>query len=1176
MKIKRLEIAGFKSFPDRVSLDFQRDVTAIVGPNGCGKSNIVDSIRWCMGEQSVKNLRGKAMEDVIFAGSENRKALGIAEVSLVFSTEDGRAPAQYLDFSEIQLTRRLYRDGESEYLMNKTPCRLMDITELFMDTGVGTRAYSIIEQGKIAMILHARPEERRFLIEEAAGVTKFKSRKQQALKKMEATRHNLSRLKDVIGEVRRQLSSLQSQANKAEKFRGYRDELRKIRLILAAHDYAEALALRQAAEKDQLLLNDRVRTEFAVLSLAEVGIEETRLRLVESEKQLITAQEETYIIRTEFETTGSEIEFQQRELANLIKRLNGFESEMSELEERMRECSEQRSLLEQRCESSNAEAEVLRETLRREEAALELQQQAEQKLSLSLETRNRELFAAISEATQYKSCFESAGKRLMQLEETRGRYAREQVQLAERLELVRNRALELAEKIISVERERKNFQSEVEILLRHEEDIKKQLLAQENGWQETRDKLTRSSSRLHSLRELESRFEGYNRGVKSLMQAPELRGCFIGLLADAICVPQELETALEAVLSDRLQCVLCSDEQTAIKAMEYLKSNHGGMATLALPAPLRSCEVPVIVGASPLGSLAQVDGPHEALIRALLSGVMLVDTLKTAIECARSNPECSFVTREGEVAAFGSMISGGSLEQAQSGIIHKKREIRELEALVCDLEQRMALFESERNRLRRDTGDVAERIKNASTTLHQNELKLVELGRDQQLAEDEIARILERMEVRSLEVSSLKEEQNSQQTERRLAQERMDEIGAVVLKHEQDVASYRVELDECRKSLGFLREQLTTVRVKAATLKEQSESSQNGLAGLELRSRELAERMVVIREEIENGIKERTRLQYSTESLSEKLKSLNLRREAAERCFSEIQSTFRATGEELAEAEKNAKIAREKNEIVRQEQSELGLRLSSVAMQLDALENALKTQHRISPTDALKALEDKMSALDDFKSRQTELQLLLDEMGEVNLMAIDEYSGAEARFEFLESQKNDLEESLRSLQNAIQRINRATRQRFLETYNLVNEKFKSIFPRLFCGGRAELRLTNEDDLLETGVDIIAQPPGKKLQNVTLLSGGEKALTAVALIFSIFLVKPTPFCLLDEVDAPLDDANIGRFNEMVREMSKISQFIIITHNKTTMQVADTLYGITMESPGASKVVSVKLR
>jgi len=521
MKIKRLEISGFKSFPDRVSLDFQRDVTAIVGPNGCGKSNIVDSIRWCMGEQSVKNLRGKAMEDVIFAGSESRKALGIAEVSLVFSTEDGRAPAQYLDFSEIQLTRRLYRDGESEYLMNKTPCRLMDITELFMDTGVGTRAYSIIEQGKIAMILHARPEERRFLIEEAAGVTKFKSRKQQALKKMEVTRHNLSRLKDVIGEVRRQLSSLQRQANKAEKFRELRDNLRKIQLVLAAHEYAEVLVLRRAAEKDQLLLNDRVRAEFAASSLAEVRIEETRLRLVESEKQLMEAQEETYVIRTEFETTGNEIDFQQRELANLTKRLNGFESEMSELEERMRKSSAQQSLLRQRCEHSNVEAEALRETLRLEEAALELQQQEEQRLSSELEARNRKLFAAISETTQYKNGFENSGKRLMQLEEARGRYAREQVQLTERLESARRRAVELAEKITVVERERENFQSELEILIRHEEDVKKQLLAQENTWQETRDKLTRSSSRLHSLRELESRFEGYNRGVKSLMQASE-------------------------------------------------------------------------------------------------------------------------------------------------------------------------------------------------------------------------------------------------------------------------------------------------------------------------------------------------------------------------------------------------------------------------------------------------------------------------------------------------------------------------------------------------------------------------------------------------------------------------------------------------------------------------------
>lgn len=1175
MKIKRLEIVGFKSFTDRVTLDFQQNVTGIVGPNGCGKSNIVDSIRWCMGEQSVKNLRGKAMDDVIFAGSETRKPLGMAEVSLVFSTEDGRAPAKYLDFSEIQLTRRLYRDGESEYLINKTPCRLMDITELFMDTGVGTRAYSIIEQGKIGMILHSRPEERRFLIEEAAGVTKFKSRKQQALKKIEGTRQNLSRLADILGEIKHQLSSLQRQAKKAAKFREYRDELRKIELIFSAHEYDEALARRQAAERDQMILNERIRTVFSASALSESRIEEARLRLVETEKQLAASQEEIYSIRSESRATESKLEFQRRELSNLTSRLCRFETETDESEMRLRECSAQRQLLEQRRESSGSAVEALLISLRQDEATLIVHQQSEQELNQLLEVRNRELFAVLSESAQQKTRFENAHKRLVQLEEVQGRHAREQIRLAERLEVVRRRTTELDEEIATIECEQGKLQSDIAVLRCREEDLKVRLPEQEASWQKTRDELNRASSRLHFLRELESQFAGYGLGVKKLMQHSELRGRFSGLLADAVTVPRELEAALEAAMADRLQCILCSDDSDVVHAMEYLKGSNGGRAALALPVPSPPHSLISMAGAIPLETTICVEGSHDGLIRRILNGVMLVENLASALELARLNPELSFVTRDGDMVSLGGIVSGGSPEQAQHGIMHKKREIRELETLVRELDHRMAALESERDRLRRDAGDIAEKLKNNATLMHRSDLKLAGLRKDRQLSVDEITRTVERLEVQALEASTINEERDSLEIEQRLAGERMSEIGENVLGLEQNVALFRNELDSCRKRLAAVREQVTATRVQAATIKEQHESNLRGIADLERQSLELSRRMACDREEMEKGAAEKIRLQESTTSLTGELEALLHRQETAEKRFSETRSACETAGEKLSTAEKTAKLARDENDVVRQAQSDLNLRFSSLAMQIDMLEKTLREKHRMPTTDALALLEREEFDQVALGARQEELQALLSEIGEVNLMAIEEYANMEERFFFLNSQKEDLEESLRSLQQAIQRINRTTRQRFLETYNLVNAKFQEVFPRLFCGGRAELRLTNEDDLLEAGVDIIVQPPGKKLQNVTLLSGGEKALSAVALIFSIFLIKPTPFCLLDEVDAPLDDANIGRFNEMVREMSEISQFIIITHNKATMHVADTLYGITMESPGSSKVVSVRL-
>ncbi|MBI2355561.1 MAG: chromosome segregation protein SMC [Deltaproteobacteria bacterium] len=1175
MKIKRLEISGFKSFADKVVLDFQQGVTGVVGPNGCGKSNIVDAIRWCMGEQSAKNLRGKAMEDVIFAGSENRKPLGVAEVSLVFSTEDGRAPAKYLDYAEVQLTRRLYRDGESDYLINKTPCRLLDITELFMDTGVGTRAYSIIEQGKIGQILHSRPEERRFLIEEAAGVTKFKSRKHLALKKIEATRQNLARLADVLGEIRRQLASLQRQAKKAGKFREYRDELREIETLFTAREYSLLQGQRNEAERGLTALNERIREVFAASALGDAQVEEGRLRLLEAERLLTTTQEDIFRSRSEFAAAESGLEFQRRELAGLEARLARLEAESGQLAKRLAECAEQRGLLELRRDTSAGEVAGMGADLERVEQALAGHQQAEEELNRLLEGRRRELFAALAESAQFRSRHENAQKRLANLAERLERHGREGVQLAERLELARRRDIALDTEIGAARHEQEALQAELAELRRQEDDLRRCLPELEKSWQSRRDELNRSSSRLHSLRELEAQFAGYGQGVKSLMQADGLNSRFSGLLADVIETPLDLEAAVEAALAERLQCVLCADDLAAVAALEFLKANGGGRAGLALPLEYEAPPAPAVPGAIPLSGQVGVAGRFGGLIRRALADVMLVEGIDEAIRLARRHTSLSFVTREGDMVAMGGLLSGGSADQVQKGIIGKKREIRELEGRVAELEQEVASLGAERDELRRRSQAVAEGLKAAGARQHQAELKLAGLAKDRQQATEEIGRIEERLAVHALESATLGEEKEALEAELQLSLARMNETGSVSQGLEQEVTRFKGELDDCRGQLAVVREQATAIRVRAATLREQHEAHLRALIDLERQERELSQRMESDREELGRGATERAQLEASIGDGTKRLEGMLRHQGEAEGRLTEVRAACEAEASALAGAEARARQAREESDGVRNSQGELNLRFSTLNMQAEHLERGLLEKSRITMAEALALLERAEFDEAGRRVRLLELQRLLDEMGEVNLMAIDECAAMEERFTFLDSQKKDLEESLASLQQAIQRINRTTRQRFLETYNLVNAKFQEVFPRLFCGGRAELRLTNEEDLLETGIDIIVQPPGKKLQNVTLLSGGEKALTAVALIFSIFLIKPTPFCLLDEVDAPLDDANIGRFNDMVREMSAISQFIIITHNKATMQVADTLYGITMEAPGASKVVSVRL-
>jgi chromosome segregation protein len=1175
MKIKRLEISGFKSFAEKTVLDFQQNVTGVVGPNGCGKSNIVDAIRWCMGEQSAKNLRGKAMGDVIFVGSDNRKPLGMAEVSLIFSTEDGRAPAKFLDYAEIQLTRRLYRDGESDYLINKTPCRLLDITELFMDTGVGTRAYSIIEQGKIGQILHSRPEERRFLIEEAAGVTKFKSRKQLALKKIEGTRQNLARLADVLGEIRRQLASLQRQAKKAEKFREFRDELREIELLFSAVEYRETERQRRASEIELSALNDKIRDVFAASALGESKAEEARIVLLEAEKQLTIAQEEIFRVRSEFNTTGNGLEFQRKELAGLAARLAKLAAETDELDIRLKECAEQRTLLELRRDTGAVDAAGVQASLEQAEEALAVQQLTEETLNRELENRRRELFTSLAEAAQLKSRHENAQKRLTALRERFDRHTSEAVQLAERHEQLRLRADALEKEIDSARKQQETTQANLVSLRTLEDDLKNRLSEAEKEWQERRDGLNRSSSRLHSLKELEGQFAGFGQGVKTLMKDAAQRSHFGGVLADIIQAPPELESAVEAALVERLQCLLCTDDRDAINALEFLKSNKGGRVGIALPLEFRAVSPPSLAEASSLISQVQVNGPFAGLILNLLTSVMLVEDINTALSLGRKNPELTFVTHTGDLVAQGGIISGGSGELVGNGLIHKKREIRELEQFVARAEEETVVLGKKRDDLSLQRNEVADELKNAGVQLHQTELTLTSLLKDRQQALDEGARIAERLEVHSLEATNLNEELAALEAELKITGEQIGRSGDVSKGLEQETARLKGEIDACRIQLAEAREKMTSIRVLTATIREQHDAGLRALSDLEQRTEEVIRRTSADRQELESGNAAKLKLQAEIVAAEKRLAALVLEQTESEGRLNLVRCRFEAAGSDLNQIEAQLKKSRTESDAVRQTQAEINLKFSTLTMQAEHLEQALQERNRITMPEALAKLDAREFDEVAGRTRQVELQHLLDEMGEVNLMAIEECAGMEERYTFLTGQKDDLEESLRGLQQAIQRINRTTRQRFQETYNLINAKFQEVFPRLFCGGRAELRLTDEEDLLETGIDIIVQPPGKKLQNVTLLSGGEKALTAVALIFSIFLIKPTPFCLLDEVDAPLDDANIGRFNEMVREMSSISQFIIITHNKATMQVADTLYGITMEEPGASKVVSVRL-
>jgi chromosome segregation protein len=1171
MRIKRVDIVGFKSFVDRVSLDFQEGATAVVGPNGCGKSNIVDAIRWAMGEQSAKNLRGRSMEDVIFGGSESRRPLGMAEVSLTFSNDDGLAPPKFREYAEIMVTRRLYRNGESEYLINKTPCRLLDITELFMDTGVGARAYSIIEQGKIGMILNAKPEDRRFLIEEAAGVTKYKSRKKSALRKIDATKQNLLRLGDIVAEVRRQMNSLKRQAQKAERFRAFREELKGIETRFARQRYRllqDDLARTAQAEKEHRRNLEALEGQSEE---GELKLEELRLQQLAREKEVSLGQERVFHLTTEIQKVESAIELGGKELANLGRQKERLIAEGEEVARRLADLDREEVDLRERHTTLGADLEGEMRRLTEGEALLDDLSGQERELAARLEEARGALYSLLTDLSRMGALHEEARRRLLSLEERASRNRTEAVTLREQQEEGQVRIAALETTLESFKERRAGMRQEQEgrretiLLLRH------RLEESENVLLTRREELHRFRSRLESLRQLERDLEGYGGGIKTLLAEAAFRERFGRMVADVLEVPARYEAAVEAVLGDRLQLLLAPRAGDALEALNFL-SERGGRCTFLLAGFPAASPSPV-AGGTPLDELVRIgEGAGEALT-ALLSGTFLVESLEPFLD-GGPPPGVTLVTPSGEVLSFRGELTGGGRAALDQGLLHKKREIKELASRVAHLDGEVEELQNLRLRLREELSVTEGELRDAEAALHRNELKVADCEKDLTRGREDSVRLQERLEVLSLEEDQLHEER--EELERQLAEacRGREERERQKTDQEEIVTRLQEELQVQRGQMEVVRERATALKVAVASIRERRESGRRSLERLGTMREELRGRTVLLRGQEEEGGQEEERLLTERDRLHIELDLLFARREEEKARFDRLREGFEAGSQRIEEQEAVLKELRGRLNQAREAMNALQLKGREVGMESEHLRQNILERYRL---DLAEGIPDGSGEFDAAwgERRLRELRQLIDGIGEVNLTAIEEFRELEERWQFLTTQQEDLRQSLEGLQTAIAKINRTTRKRFRETFDQINGKFQEIFPRLFRGGKAELKMTDENDLLETGIEIVAQPPGKKLQSVNLLSGGEKALTAVALIFSIFLIKPSPFCMLDEVDAPLDDANIGRFNEMVREMSELSQFVIITHNKHTMEIANTLYGVTMEEPGVSKLVSVRI-
>ena len=1191
MRIKRLEIIGFKSFCDRAVVRFEDPITGVVGPNGCGKSNVVDAIRWCMGEQSAKHLRGKAMQDVIFSGSDKRGPLGFCEVSLTFEN-DGRVPVEYLQFTEVTVTRRLFRDGTSEYYINKTPCRLRDITELFMGTGIGTRAYSIIEQGRVSQIISAKPEERRFLIEEAAGITKYKLRKKAAEQKLDQTRQNLLRLSDVVAEQERQLASLKRQADKAERYKRYRAELRDIELwgmsqrwlglTLEARVFFDLVA--QSAEA-------LIQVEAARQAI-EAELSAGRLTLAEEETRLSQLQEELYVLDNQVKLSEAENEHAKREETRLLETARKLRSEQEALYERANQAAaELQKLIEDR-------ESLSQEDLGRDDRSVQLEldlRTSKERLAALQKTADgikAEVTQQHAEIARSEASERSLTRQVEDLEVRLGRGEEESKRL-------RDRRAELDEEIYAQEKQLGGLQKARIDLSRSKEeaeervkDLKLLTSRLDKEVDHLKGELHRKKARVHSLGELAARNEGFSLGSRMLLKRAGSQDP-PKTIADLIVAPAELELALDAVLGERLGALVTPSHKEALDAISYLRQQGEGKAFLVPEdaRPTRPGERPArpdeearsqgIRGR--LLDLIERKPGFDAVLDALLGSVLVVDTVEHAVayyrvasEDGSLPPAASLVTLDGVVIDGHGTVVGGAQKGQGASVLAVRRELRELSQQVAVDEERFKTQEEQLVIGKKELLHLQEQLAELQKAGHQGEMQLLSLDKDLLKAREELHRVSHRLEVMDRErdeLSTRRDDMVRESEELRLllrgTRDRLQVLEDQLEAHSRS----QVGLFDSVDKLGH---ELTQLKVSQAAHREKVVATERAISRLRQEEVERATRIDKLGAEERDCYKRAAQLATECHNRGSTISEQADRRTILGEELQVMRNGYEHKRGALASREMELRERRDRENKQGKEALAHKARLSELDVQKRALEESIIERHRVRVEDIISDyhLRPQVSRADE--ERAAELRELIDRMGEINLTAIDEWNELSKRHGFIVSQKTDLETAIAQLEQAIVLINKTSRQRFQQVFELVNGKFQELFPRCFVGGNAHLKLVGSEDILEAGIEIFAQPPGKKNQTVELLSGGEKAMTAVALIFAIFLIKPSPFCLLDEVDAPLDEANVGRFNELVRSMTDRSQFILITHNKRTMQIADTLYGVTMEEPGCSKVVSVNLQ
>ena len=1180
MYLKRIETIGFKSFADKTVVEFEQGVTAVVGPNGSGKSNISDAIRWVLGEQSAKSLRGGKMEDIIFAGTSTRKPLNFAEVTLVLDNSCGSLP---IDYEEVSITRRVYRTGDSEYLINKQKVRLKDVVDLIMDTGIGHDSLSIISQDKVKAIVEARVEDRRVIIEEAAGVLKYKMRKKEATRKLESTSDNLSRVQDIIFELEDQVEPLRKQSEQAEKYMVLKQECSDSEISVLAYDIK---TLNDQMERSK---KERKDVEFEHVSInAKIANDERRRDTLKQNQQAQERQLEQ--LQADLVETSEWIQKLQGQRDVLKERHKNASSNKEEL-------AEQQAQLESRLETSQVELKTAEEAMTKTKTLLETKQSQLQKVSeeyqhleenlkIQLDTTRDAYFEDVNRLASVKNQYIAINQQIKRTETTLERINEdEEKALLDRDALVQEQETFKAQygKFETSLKEKRDLYQQ---LYKEHQQRLKQAEMETNRHRHLTHQLDKMNNRLQWLEDAQKDFSGFNEGVKKILKARE-QGQVSGIegaVAELVTVPKELELAMDVVLGPVMQQIVTTNDDSAKKAIDFLKKHHAGRATFLPLNVIKSRLLPLdvqnriqgnqdVVGVA--SQLVGYDQRYRQIVENILGNIIVTKDLNVAKNLAKQlNYRYRIVTLEGDVINAGGAMTGGAVKRQGSSLLRQKNEIedcqRQIQQLTDELEQSKVLQEEWAQTVKQSEKELqkvqlaGERLKEKMSEVNQQKLAF-EYREKSQNEREQLLRI-ERRE-HEAELKQLVEKNNQLAEDRLVLEQRIEEAKATIETLEE-------QLEQQEELKSQLLQQMTELKVDVAKLET---ALYNECATFERLKGETEQARIRLKELLDKIAESEQALLGNDDEVVQLEANLAEKKEKREGIIEQIQDqrvTLTKVSQELETLEREVRESHKVQQKMAESLNQLDVSIGKVDVEMDIMIKKLEEEYQMTCDHANENYPLKGS-IEEIKSRIRSIKGQIAALGEINVGAIQEYQRVKERYDFLTTQRDDLIEAKATLEETINEMDQEMTVKFKETFDLVREQYMEIFKKLFGGGSADLVLTDPHDLLHTGVEIIAQPPGTKLKTSNLLSGGQKALTSIALLFAILKVRTVPFCVLDEVEAALDEANVARYANYLKAFSNETQFIVITHRKGTMEKADVLYGVTMQERGVTKLVSVRM-